>query len=219
MLTTPPLSQTLLPQLLDQILQSEAAETIVTGRSGDRSDSCLQSIPLFDEDGAVDMRLNPRRPILAVSSSESSLLLFILTVNGPAPLNLVQRFDGHTDEVLAAQLLPGEQTLITVSADYHVSRYNTDTIQREGSYNFGASAHCLALGHPLPDGNQYVYVGGADYVIKAYSIHMAAYAESVKQHAAVNAKLENHSFVCARYEGHSGRVDAIAVNPTGNVSG
>ena len=60
-------------QLLDSILLSVSATE--TKESASATDKCTGVVTIFAEDGCVDMRLNPRNPIIALSSSQSAVMV------------------------------------------------------------------------------------------------------------------------------------------------
>ena len=163
-----------------------------------------------------------------------------------SPLTLVQTFAGHASAVTGVALLADEATLVSASTDSRVSVYDVASVDRRLSFAFGTSALCVALAPSEGGGkSQFVFVGGADCVlfllastsctanplppppplsasqdvIRAYSTNPADYAAVTAAYAAlpVPQPVARHDFEAARYVGHAGRVETIAIHPNGRV--
>jgi len=229
--------------LLVEILAGKGAVDVAVGEAG--HDLCLASLSFFDRDVGVSslaLNPNPARPIVALSSSAHSIALLALRTDTVpwllrqaegtlpagvlpagtdlAPLTQVQSFSGHSGAVTGVALLPGEETLVSSSADAQVSVYDINSFDRRETFSFGASALCLALA-PVDAGKpvQFVFVGGADYVIRAYSTNPQDYAALAAAYAAlpVPQPIARHDFEAARYVGHAGRIETIAIHPNGRM--
>ena len=107
---------------------------------------------------------------LGVSPPLSGQLYHLEDTSSFRTLECVQGFEGHTAAVGGCVMLGDDNTVLTCSEDFHVSRYNLTTTAREATFNYGAAVHCLAVqpvdhtvARAVP---QLVFAGGADYVIK-----------------------------------------------------
>lgn len=231
--------------LLIEILAGKGAVDVAVDEAG--HDLCLASLSFFERDVGVSslaLNPNPARPIVAVSSSAHTLALLALRTDtlpwltrqaegtlpagvlppgtDLAPLSLVQTFAGHEGAVTGVALLPDEATLVSVGADSRVSVYDVATVDRRLSLSFGTSALCVSLAPSTvasASSSAFVFVGGADYVIRAYSADPADYAALTAAYAAlpVPQPVARHDYEAARYVGHAGRVETIAIHPNGRI--
>mmetsp|Transcript_60631 Transcript_60631/g.146524 ORF Transcript_60631/g.146524 Transcript_60631/m.146524 type:complete len:863 (+) Transcript_60631:254-2842(+) len=211
--------------ILAQILGTTGLNTVegsggaVIGLGDDGPcDTLLATFMAFEEDGVHAMEANPMRPILATTSVTSGLRIWNMA--DATRIGFFQEFVGHTEAVHAAEIMgEGDEWLFTCSDDYNVHLYNLTTFERPQAFNFESSAVCLALRPATAERRGYVFVGGADYVIKAYPL------DSNETRPVLDACNEvmpprrplPYEYVSARFEGHSGRIMTIALNPEGNL--
>lgn len=211
--------------ILAQILGSSGLNTTegsggVAGPVGDTgpSDTLLATLVAFEEQGVFAMEACPTRPLLATTSAGAGIRIWNMA--DCTRISFWQEFVGHTDVVNAAELLGDDDTwLFTCSDDYNVHLYNMQTFERPQVFNFEASAQCLALRPGNGALKGYVFVGGADYVVKAYPLDSN---EMRPVYDACNAVIPPRrpnpfEFVSARYEGHAGRIMTIALRPDGKL--
>lgn len=224
--------------LLREILGDSTAAVDSRG-PGTGEDACLHAGTYLNSDGVCEMELNSERPIVALSSSNNSVVLFALRLGAVAlldqqydgtlprgtlppgtdvsPLLAVQAFHGHTGTVSAVALLPGDKTVVSGSTDYSVNVVEAETCIRKLTFKFGASVNCIAMGPSglaaTPSSAPVIFVGGADYSIKAYSSDPSDYLaiQQAYSRLAVPQPAPPHEYELARFVGHSGRVETMAI--------
>jgi WD40 repeat protein len=137
----------------------------------------------------------------------------------------LQLFQGHSSAVHEIETLGDaeDRRLVTCSADNTVAVYDAATTRRLLAIDFTASALCVAVAH-LSRGTV-ALVGGTDYVIRAYGTDPEAHNRIRAAHfdrlRAAGAPVMNEpppgAFELARYEGHSGRVQTLAVHSNNSI--
>lgn len=220
--------------ILDQILHGGSTAEALLG-STDAPDRVCFTLPAFSEDGVYAMAVSPAGPIAAISSSQNAVVLMRIEGIFGGHIAPLQAFQGHNNLVGDVELLEDESSIVTASSDNFVARFNIDTTEVASRFGFGSAVHCLSLGStstgpataegsgalPAP----FVFAGGADYVVRAFSSNQADYGPMEQAYAADWAKRQQpgsprippHNYVCAKYEGHVGRVEAVAVTEDGNT--
>jgi len=176
--------------LLSEILgETTGAQTVTKGAAG--LDACLSTLRFFgSDDGIFDMAFNPTMPVVAVGSSANGFALLSFRPDTlpwlmqqydgllppgalPPGVNLdpfimVQSFYGHTKGVTAVRLLSDDRTALSASTDYTTCLFDVPSLERRLAFTLPASAHALDLGSPVAGAAPFVFVGGADYIVRAY---------------------------------------------------
>lgn len=135
----------------------------------------------------------------AISPSSSSMSPFTqINNNNLQPSDkpiLFHEFIGHKDSVNSVCILPEGDSFISGSSDYHIFHYNIKTMSKDFDFNFEGSVYTLCVGQK--NDQRIVFAGGNHYDIKGYCI---------------NKEGPTSGKEVVRYQGHSGKVQALALN-------
>ena len=220
--------------ILEQILHGGSTADALLG-STDAPDRVCFTIPAFTDEGIHAMAISPAGPVMAIASADNAVILMNIGGVFGGHLQPMQAFQGHNAYVGEVELLEDDLSVLTASADNYIARFNVDSTEVAMRVNFGSAVQAIAAGAvsngPATSAGQgtlpapFVFAGGADYVIRAYSSNMADYGpieqalaqQWAKAGNSGSVKIARHQYVCARYEGHVGRVETIAVSDDGNT--
>jgi WD40 repeat protein len=233
----------ILEQIMGGDLPSEGAVSLAVDVPAE--DRMLGSIQLFPfEAGVFCFELCPANMRIAVSSSANTVAIYQFdprpamllgydpldprvddsSRTGRVFLPQVQVFHGHSDSVHEIVTLgDAEDRLIaTCAADNKVAVYDAATTHRIAALDFTASALCLAVAR-TPEAGAVLLAGGTDYVIRAYTgdpgrhtaLARSLYEESVR--GGRHGEIAPEAFELARFEGHAGRVQTLAVNASSTL--
>lgn len=133
--------------------------------------------------------------LLVTSSSPNEVRIW--DARKPGTPVMLHEFAGHKDAITDL-LYASPDIVLSASLDYHVSVYELTHFRRLATFDFEGSVECMAV---TPD-RKNVLAGGNHYDIKMYNIDTNADpAVAFKE--------------VARFIGHAGKVEALAVSPNG----
>eukprot|EP00003_Mantamonas_plastica_P008857 TRINITY_DN1790_c0_g1_i4.p1 TRINITY_DN1790_c0_g1~~TRINITY_DN1790_c0_g1_i4.p1 ORF type:complete len:860 (-),score=292.11 TRINITY_DN1790_c0_g1_i4:449-3028(-) len=180
------------PETIDFL--STPASIAVMELSQDQ-DKKLMSLPAHEDD-IFHMAVSPNQQTMVTSSTWNCIRIW--NIADPRVPQLIQEFVGHKGPVKSCKFVHEDAHLLTGSEDFQVCFFQQKSGRRIAKFNFGGSVIAIDA-HP---NQKMVFAGGSDYDVKAYSLD--------------NTTPELFKKV-AVFQGHCGRVEALAVSPRGNV--
>jgi WD40 repeat protein len=220
--------------ILEQILHGGSTADALLG-STDAPDRVCFTVPAFTDEGVHTMAVSPAGPVMAVASADNAVVLMNISGVFGGHVQPMQAFQGHNAYVGEVELLEDDLSVLTASADNFVARFNVESTEVALRIKFGSAVQAIGTGvtsnGAATAGGQgtlpapFMFAGGADYVIRAYSSNMADYGpietalaqQWAKAGHSGPTKVPPHQYVCARYEGHVGRIESIAISEAGDT--
>eukprot|EP00940_MAST-03C_sp_MAST-3C-sp2_P000009 g9.t1 len=142
-------------------------------------------------------------------------------------MELRQQFVGHNRKVTGISMLSGTGShIVTCSEDYSINVYDTNTMKREMTFNFGSSALTTAVRFVgksddpslfQRDEADCVFVGGTAYGVKGLSLSTVRYGNAIRSGFGLHPLQAAELHTGVRLEGHSGKVRCADIDPTGAI--
>ncbi|KAM9958024.1 hypothetical protein ACTFIW_013000 [Dictyostelium discoideum] len=172
---------------------------------GSDKDKVLFSFELHDGIGIGTMTFSNSLKLMATSADRSIRIWRLPTSNYSDKPILIHEFVGHRGPVNSVQILPNSNSILSGSTDYNVFLYNLNTMKREMVFNFEGSVYTMCVGSK--NNQTVVFVGGNHYDIKGYLINQN------DENNNNNNNNNNNQLPIVQFNGHSGKVQTIAINP------
>lgn len=192
-------------ELLSGITETEAEHQVA-------NDELVASVPIFPGDGVAFTALNPRFPLMATSSCDSSVKVWDIQANLTQP-RLLQEFVSHSESVNALACTD-TNLLVSVSNDYLVNVFDPKIGSRAFVVDTGASMFTVAAADDL------LFAAGKDYVVHVYSLNRARYYQAMEQQFLLNGQRPPRAmYNLVTLTGHAGKVRSVAFSkPLGLVA-